>query len=408
MWEAKPHQIELARKAQAILNEYGLVYLGMEERTGKTIISILLAEQYVNVDRVLVITTKKALEGWQETLVNFPHSKIFVVINYHSVQKAVGPFQFVILDEAHKYISGYPKTSGIWKNVFKLVYGLPIVYSSATPYAQGTQLLFHQFYLSHRSPWKQFKNFYDWFRYFADRDEKGALRTNRISATAIAIDYTKVLHDKVKDTFNHLFITATRKELGFEHEPEDQLHFIKLSDKIRSIYNTIVKEKGIAFTLAETGKDYTLVCDTSAKLRWALHMIEGGTLKIGDEYVNLGNNEKADYILQTWGDVESLVIMYHFKADKLKLEKMFKKATILQASSYAEGVDLSSFKTLVIYSQNHSTSQHTQRRARQANMRREEKIIVHYILVKGAASHKAYKAVSLNKKNFVDTVFETL
>jgi hypothetical protein len=100
--------------------------------------------------------------------------------------------------------------------------------------------------------------------------------------------------------------------------------------------------------------------------------------------------------------------MYHFKADKLKLEKMFKKATILQASSYAEGVDLSSFKTLVIYSQNHSTSQHTQRRARQANMHREEKIIVHYILVKGAASHKAYKAVSINKTNFVDTVFETL
>jgi hypothetical protein len=137
-------------------------------------------------------------------------------------------------------------------------------------------------------------------------------------------------------------------------------------------------------------------------------MLEGGVLKINDEYINLGNNEKANYIKDAFGDTEDLAIMYHFKADFLKLNKLFKRAGLFQASSYAEGVDLSGYKTLVIYSQNHSTAQHTQRRARQANMNRKEEIKVHYILVKTAISHKVYKAVSLNKKDFVDTVFETL
>lgn len=408
MWIAKEHQVERAEKALPILLKHGMVYLAMEERTGKSIVAMILAEGFEEVNNVLIITTKKALVGWQETLENYAHSKVYTLVNYHSVGKVKDKFQFVILDESHKYVSGYPKTSLLWKAVRSLVYDCPIVYCSATPYAQGTQLLFHQFALSDKSPWKAFGNFYDWFKYYADRDEAGALRRTKISATQEVIDYSKIKHQEIISSVAHLFITYTRKQIGFEHEPEDELHFIQLSPQIKEIYNQIVTKKGVAFTLAETGKDYTLICDTTAKLRWALHMLEGGTLKIDDEYINLGNNEKADYILATWGDTKDVAIMYHFKAELLKLSRMFKHAGLFQASSYAEGVDLSHYKTLIIYSQNHSAAQHTQRRARQANMNRKEEIKVHYILVKGAASHKAYKSVSVNKKNFVDTVFETL
>jgi len=408
MWIAKEHQVELAGKALPILQEHGLVYLAMEERTGKSIVAMILAEGFEEVENVLIVTTKKALDGWKETLANYSHSKVYTVINYHSVSKVKGKFQFVIMDESHKYVSGYPKTSLLWKAVRQLVYGKPIVYCSATPYAQGSQLLFHQFALSHKNPWKAFASFYDWFKFYADRDAAGELRRTKISATQEVIDYSKIKHQEVIASVLPLFVTYTRKQAGFEHEPEDQLHFVQLAPQVKEIYNQIVTKKGIAFTLAETGKDYTLICDTTAKLRWALHMLEGGTFKIDDEYINLGNNEKADYILATWGDTKDIAIMYHFKADLLKLSKMFKNAGLFQASSYAEGVDLSGYKTLIIYSQNHSTSQHTQRRARQANMNRKEEIKVHYILVKGAASHKVYKSVSINKRDFVDTVFETL
>ena len=38
-------------------------------------------------------------------------------------------------------------------------------------------------------------------------------------------------------------------------------------------------------------------------------------------------------------------------------------------------------------------------------MNRSEPIQVHFILVKGAISARVYQTVSVNKKNFVDTVF---
>lgn len=408
VWQAREHQVRISKEALQVLAEYGLVYLAMEERTGKSITAMLMAEACKSVNNVIIVTTKKALDGWKETLDKFPHEKVYTLTNYHSAHKAAGKFQLAILDEPHKYISGYPKTSTLWSNVFKLVFGLPIIYCSATPYAQGPQLLVNQFKLSAWNPWKRFASFYDWFKAFAERDENGDLPTTKISPTQTVIDYSKVKAEEAIAQVKHLFITYTRKQLGFEQEPEDEVHFIELAPKIREIYNTIAKDKAIEFTHSESGKDYKLICDSSAKLRWALHMIEGGTLKIDDEYINLGNNEKADYILKTWGDTKDLAIMYHFKADYLKLSKMFKNAGLFQASSYAEGVDLSHYRHLVIYSQNHSTAQHTQRRARQANMNRKEEIKVHYILVKGAASHKAYKAVSLNKQNFVDTVFERI
>ena len=63
-------------------------------------------------------------------------------------------------------------------------------------------------------------------------------------------------------------------------------------------------------------------------------------------------------------------------------------------------------KHLIIYSQDFSTARHTQRRARQANMNRDEPIIVHYLLVKGGISEQVYNTVTINKTNYVDLLFE--
>ena len=149
-----------------------------------------------------------------------------------------------------------------------------------------------------------------------------------------------------------------------------------------------------------------VVCDNVSRLRTVLHQLEGGTVKNGDVGYVLANREKADYILKQFGDSKDLVIMYNYKAELTKLEAIFKRALLLQATSYAEGVDLSMYKHLVIYSQDFSTARHTQRRARQANMDRREAITVHFLLVKKALSEQVYKTVSVNKRNYVDSLFE--
>lgn len=406
-----PHQLDLFDKAMPILKENALVYLAAEERTGKSLVAIMLAEDTNHGGKVLIITKKKAMDGWENTINNYTHLNSYTVINYESVHKITCDFDFIILDEPHAFIAAFPKKSKTWLNVFKLTKDKPIVYCSATSHAQGTQMLYHQLALSSCSPWKKFKDFYKWFEHYANRDKAGNFKVIYIGGGRTAVDYKSVNHDKVWNDIKHLFVTRTRSEIGFKHEPEDIIHWIDLKPITKTVYNIMLKDKVLTFNHVETGKDYTIVLDSNIKLRWALHMLEGGGLKYSSkdgkktEYLVLSNTEKVDYILSNWGDNENLVIMYQYKSDLAKLQRFFKKARLLQGSSFAEGVDLSMHKHLVIYSQDFQTSKHTQRRARQANMNREEEIKVHFLLVDRAISHQVYSTVSINKTNFVDSVF---
>lgn len=404
-WKAWDHQKEIATQAIEIIKEHMIVYLAMEERTGKCVTAIITVED-LDVIKPLVLTTKKALDGWDEALNNFLHWRAFKVVNYHQAHKLADEYDIVILDEPHNYLAAYPKTSKMWKEVARLCKDKPIIYTGATPYAQGPQMLYHQLALSSWSPWRKFRNFYEWFKHYAVRDRLGNFKVKYIGPSQTAIDYTAVDKDKVLDSVKHLFITKTRKELGFEHEPEDRLHYIDLSEATRRVYNAILKDGVLEFTSSISGNDYLLVCDSSIKLRTSLHMLEGGGLKINGEDVELGNTEKIDYILETWGDTEDLVIMYQYIVEGIKLRRRFKNAKILQGDSFAEGVDLSGHRHLVIYSMSFRTSKHVQRRARQANKNRDEEITVHYLLVARATSEQVYKTVAINKTNFVDSVFE--
>lgn len=387
------YQVELADNAYEILREDMIVYLAMEERTGKSLTAVLVAEKCEQVDTVLIVTKKRALDGWYDTLKKFKHTKAYTVINYHQVNKLTDKFDLVLLDESHNYISAFPKVGKLWKDVKKLTGFVPVVYISATPYGQGPQQLYHQFALSSWSPWKVHKNFYDWFRVYG---KPYSIEINGINIP----QYDRVDSDFALNCVKHLFVTATRQELGFEHEPTDVVHDIQLSENTRAVYNELVKHDLVELSIG------MLICDNASKLRTSLHQIEGGTIKVEDCRYVLSNTEKVDFILDKFGDKKSLVIMYNYIAEKQKLEQHFKKALILQATSYAEGIDLHKYQDLVIYSQDFSTARHTQRRARQSNQKRDKPINVHFLLVRGAISGQVYKTVSLNKKNFVDSVFK--
>lgn len=406
-----PHQEELSKDAVEILRKHMIVYLAWEERTGKTFAAILTAEK-VATPKVLVITKKKALKGWQDHFDALTLDHEYTLTNFHQVWKCEDHYDLVIIDEAHNYISSYPKigsnstrlselrregkpNQNIYDNVKRVCKGKPIIYLSATPKAQGPQLLYHQMSVSSWTPWAKFPNFYSWFKLY------GKVYTIKVQGREIN-QYDKAHEDLIDAAVEHLFITKTRAELGFEHEPTDELHTIRLSNKTMALYNELLEHQ-LAYL---PGHKEPLVCDTVAKLRASLHMLEGGVAKIEDEYIVLSNREKIDYILTHFGDNVQSVIMYNYKAELTKLKKVFKKTLLLQATSFAEGVDLSMYKNLIIYSQDFSTARHTQRRARQANKQRDTPITVHFLLVEKAISQQVYKTVSVNKKNFVDSVFD--
>lgn len=385
------HQVDISSQALDILRKYMIVYLAMQERTGKTLTSILICEQ-TKCNNILVITKKKALVGWEETLSKYTHNKTYECINYESLHKCTFTPDLVIIDEAHSNLGAYPKVGKTWKEVFKFTKGKPIIYLSATPSAQTYAQLYHQFKLSSWSPWIKYPSFYNWHK------DYGIENIIYLGGRQIK-QYNEVKSEKVMKEVEHLFISYTRTELGFEHEPNDILHYIDLSSEIREYYNSLLKDRVATVTGTE------VIADTVMALRTKLHQIEGATLKQDDKNIFLSKIDKIDYILKTWGDSDNLVIFYQYQNELSLLKQTFKSATILQGTSFAEGVDLSMYETCVVYSMDFSTAKYTQRRARQCNMKRDTPIDFHFLLVKGAISEQVYQTVAVNRTNFVDSYF---
>ena len=412
-WLPQKHQKQGAIVAAADLMVEGWHYMSWEERTGKTI-TALLAMQKAGFKNVLVVTKKNAVPGWEEAIYELGgmlHIK-FHIMNYHQVGTAKRPrtgtkvsidlkidrdaYDGVILDEAHNYISGSPKPSNMYYVIKTAIYDKKVLYLSATPHAQGYQLMFHQMKVCTYTPWQEYDNFYVWFK------EYGIANPQYIGSRTIE-QYNLTHEDKVLQDIDFGFSFMTRAEVGMKHEPHDVLHYVTLDEDTKRVYNEVQRDKVFEY------EGFIVPIDSTMKERTTLHMIEGGVFIMPNgtrrEYFTMNNKEKVDYILDKWGDTPDLVIMYNYKAEKLKLEQNFKKAQLLQATSNAEGVDLHEFETLVIYSQDWSTFRHSQRRARQANIKREQTIDVHFLLVKGGLSEQVYNTVSINKANFVDKRF---
>lgn len=385
------HQIDISSQALDILRKHMSVYLAMQERTGKTLTSILVCEQ-TKCNNILVITKKKALVGWEETLSKYTHNKTYECINYESLHKCTFNPDLVIIDEAHSNLGAYPKVGKTWKEVYKFTKGKPIIYLSATPSAQTYAQLYHQFKLSSWSPWIKYPSFYNWHK------DYGVENIIYLGGRQIK-QYNEVKSEKVMKDVEHLFISYTRTELGFEHEPNDILHYIDLSSEIKEYYNSLLKDRLATVVGTE------VIADTVMALRTKLHQIEGSTLKQEDKNIFLSKIDKIDYILKTWGDSDNLVIFYQYQNELSLLKQTFKSATILQGTSFAEGVDLSMYETCVVYSMDFSTAKYTQRRARQCNMKRDTPIDFHFLLVKGAISEQVYQTVAVNRTNFVDSYF---
>ena len=416
------HQTEISLQAYGLLKRYGWVYLAMQERTGKTLTSILVAEMS-KCTNILVITKAKALKGdddkdivsakggWAGALNLYlkvksvnqvwkTATKTYTVVNYESIHKISGKYDLVIIDEAHSKIAAYPKVSLTWNKVYAFTKGKPVIYLSATPSAQSHSQLYHQLKLCTFSPWAKYKNFYDWFNVY------GLPETKRIGGGQQIIVYDKCRDDliqKIKDTF---FISYTRKQLGFKVEPVNVKVYIEPSPYTKKLYNILSNDKVITADKFMVDVECDYIADSVIRHRVGMHQIEGGTLKISDtQSIKLGNTEKIDWIKKEYGDSSNIVIFYQFVHEEILLKEHFNNARILQGTSYAEGVDLSMYETLIIYSMDYSTAKYSQRKARQANIARVDDINVIYLLMKGAISDQVYTTVCENNKNYVDSYF---
>ncbi len=216
--------------------------------------------------------------------------------------------------------------------------------------------------------------------------------------------YDRMQEDRVLELFNPIVFGLTRKDVGFQHEPTNRVHTIKLDRETEKSYI------GFSKNLVMDVEGEEMIAETAGALLQKLSQMVGGTMKVDvgmrtstqKEYKSfwLGNTEKIDYIKEHFGDKSDTVIMYQYKEEQHLLNYHFRKATILQGDRFAEGISLKQFTNLIIYSMSWRTSKYIQRRARQADLERTEPIVVHYILTEDKVDRKIYEAVVEKGVNF--------
>jgi pterin-4a-carbinolamine dehydratase len=398
----KPHQIEFSQKLYDIMKVKGYAYLAGKPRSGKTLTAILTAERSDKISSVLVLTKKAAISGWHKFTEGMKLKHTYTVTNYEQAHK-LDPkkFDFVIIDESHN-LGTLGKPSQRIKTIKKLCWQLPHLHLSGTAIVESPCGIYHQMAISKFSPFKM-KNFYDFHRLYGDK--------YFIKAAGREIAQYDRHKPELMDKINEFTIYMTQEDAGIDKSLQaiDQEHYVTLSDNTKKLYNELQKDKIIDIQpkhiIDPTVPMYTLVCDTVMKLRTSLHMLESGIAKVDDEYIELGNTEKIDYIKETFGDEETTGIMCHFVGERKLLEKHFKKAKIYSSSSHAEGVDLSHLSNFVIMSSDYSGAKFIQRRDRIINTEGSNTLTVHHILVKKGISEQVYKKVS-KKEDFNNSTYE--
>lgn len=383
----RDHQVEGAVWALKTIRDYGLAYLGWKERTGKTLTALLCAE-LSKAQTCLIVTKVKAIPGWKETLTQWSHSTDFTVINYESIHKLDdNKFDMVILDEAHHAIAKIGTPSKTWRNVVKYTKKKPLLYCSATPYAETVGQLYNQFALSSWSPFLKYTNYIKFHNVYG-------IPKIVYTAHGTINDRSVFREDEVLSQIEHLFNWKTRQDVGIEHEPIKNLVKVKLSEPTLKLMRDWIDDRVI-----KVG-DTQILGDSDSKVRTVHYQLEGGTIKVDDKItVNIGT-EKIDYIKSNY-NTEDLAIMAHFIGERELLRKHLPNTTILSSDGDAEGVDLHKIDKLLIYSFSFKTSKFTQRLARQANHNRTKPIVVD-ILVSDtpAIGMYVYDTVAVKEENF--------
>jgi hypothetical protein len=145
------HQKDVLAKALPILEQYKLVYLIMEVRTGKTLTSFSIAKEYFKdtpntfIPTIGFITKKKAIPSIEKDFFQgeFQYSFKLLCTNYERINELPN-CDLYIIDEAHS-CGQYPKPSIRTKDLKERINGAPCILLSGTPTPESFSQIFNRF-----------------------------------------------------------------------------------------------------------------------------------------------------------------------------------------------------------------------------------------------------------------------
>jgi len=391
----RDYQRDIVARGLDILKTRGILYLCMEVRTGKTLTALHIA--YIVAPRVLFVTKKKAIGGIEKDIAaSGLKFASLVVTNYEQVKKlSPRDFDLVIADESHQ-MKAFPLPSLRTRDMQRIAYRKPIIFLSGTAAPESYAELYHQFWISERSPWSGFRNFYDWAKsgYVNIKEVK---RGNFIINDYSAADGPRIL----RETEPHM-ISFSQQEAGFRCEVKEFFHRVEIP-KLPEMIKALDRDKIINI------QGRPVLGDNPAKLLTKMHQLCGGTI-ITEQGTLIFSKAKAEFIKEKFRG-RRIAIFYKFMAEYNLLAGMFPNHTLdpvefearksdvflSQIISGREGITLASADAIVMYAMDFAATSYFQSRARLQTLARTTPAEVHWILAAGGIEPAIYKAVSAKK-----------
>lgn len=403
----RDYQERISNEAVAILQQYGLVYLAMEPRTGKTLTAFATAQKF-GVQNVLFVTKKKAKS---DILSQLAESEILFhcvdVTNYEQLHNILWGYDLIIIDEAH-VIAAYPTPSRRTKELKRICNGKPIIYLSGTPTPESFSQMYHQMWVSSFSPFKDYKNFYAW------ANDHVIVRQKYLYGKTIN-DYSCGNQTDIDKATKHLILSFTQEQAGFMELVKEDIVFLKMETSTYKFADRLRIDKIVSNKDSES-----VLADTAVKLMQKLHQIYSGTIII-DEPVIRGkafDYTKAEYIRDNFKG-QKIAIFYKFKAEAMALKWIlgnvyddpmeFNNADsgifISQIVSGREGIRLDTADALIMYNIDFSATSYWQSRARIQTKDRVKEAMIYWLFAEGGIEQKIYKAV-MDKKDYTLAYFK--
>jgi hypothetical protein len=400
----RDYQKDISWEAKRKLDELGIVYLALEVRTGKTATAIQTAINY-GARKVLFLTKKKAISSIESDLKEFgfmDYFRRFDILNDESLHKVEHEYDLIIHDEHHRF-GAFPKpnvTAKLFKEKFS---HLPMIFLSGTPHPESYSQVFHQFWISDRTPFKN-KNFYSWAKEYVNVKD-------RHLGYAVVKDYSEADYSKIKPLIDPYFITYTQEDAGFVTEVIEKVLYCEMKPTTHALIKQLVRDRFIQ------GKSEEIIADTGVKLQQKLHQMYSGTVIFESGNFKVLDTSKAEFINQSFSG-KKIGIFYKFKAELEALKQVFgsnlttdleefntsDKSIALQIVSGREGISLKEAEYLVFYNIDFSAISYFQAKDRLTTMERKSNEVF-WIFSKGGIEEKIYRSV-VSKKDYTNSVFK--
>jgi hypothetical protein len=401
-FKLREYQQRIAIDAHFKLIDYHIVYLAMEVRTGKTLTALETAKLY-GAKNVLFLTKKKAISSIQNDYDNFGYSFNLTIINNESVHLINDTFDLLISDEHHRN-GAFPKPNKVTKLLKQRYSNLPMIFLSGTPHPESYSQIFHQFWISNYSPFRNYINFYKWANDYV-------IVTQKYLGFAKVNDYSAAKYEMIKSVIDKYFISFTQTDAGFETSVNENILYCEMLDTTYDLIKRLRKDKVLE------GKNEVVLADTGVKEMSKIHQMYSGTVKFESGNTKILDYTKGWFIKDKFKD-SKIAIFYKFKAEYDLLKMCFgenltndldefnttDKNIALQFVSGREGISLAKAKYIVAYNIDFSAVTYFQFRDRMSAIDRPLNTL-YWIFAKNGIENKIYKSVS-NKKDFTLNVFK--